>query len=121
MLDISDKYVGNTKYFNRLHTAMNVPDVEEAFFAKCLEIAAVNQKFDKIEILKTTAKQTQVLDSLDHLWLYIKDEYLKYGSGIEEPCSQFYKNYARTQNNPYTIREVGKLLKSTLGLESQQK
>ena len=96
MLDILDKYVGNTKYSNRLHAAMNIVGAGEAFFAKCLEIAAVNQKFNEMEIPKTIAKQIQILDSLNHLWLHVKSEYLKNGAGIDETCSQFYKNYART-------------------------
>ena len=37
---------------------MNIVGAGEVFFAKCLEIAAVNQKFDEIDIPKTTAKQT---------------------------------------------------------------
>jgi hypothetical protein len=117
--DISLEYIGNHEYFDKLSEAMEKDGVGEAFFAYMKEIAG--QKFKENKIPKTAAKQDQIIESLHSIHIFIKEDYLRAGQGIDEQFSSFYGKYCMRREKPSSKIAISKLLASDLDLKAFQK
>lgn len=87
MPDVSMKYVGNQKYFNKLAKICSLDIIGEAFYWYCKEFFENNcQGFDEANPAtrpQTKARTEVINDNLHTLYVFIKNEYLKKGKGLQ--------------------------------------
>src|ERR1700722_14170285 len=70
--EISDKYVGNLDYFNKLLSAVNYPKVGEAFYSYMCNYTKTHT-FDERKIPKTCTKQMMVSEATHNIHIFIKE------------------------------------------------
>src|SRR4051794_6734203 len=100
---------------------MDVENVGVAFNAFMREFTAKNMKFAEKKILKSIAKQVQIVESLHKIHVFIKERYLRAGKGIDESFAAFYTQYSSRHEKPSSKIAISKLLEEDLGLKSYQK
>ena len=88
MCDVSHDFVGNTKYFYELSTALT-PEAGECFFMYLTERRKANLQFNEAKIPMTTAKLEVKDSNLSEVLRFVKKEYIKKGETSVEMESQF--------------------------------
>lgn len=93
MIDTSDKYLGNTQYFENLALCLDGPDsdlIGEAFYWNCIE---TNEKYFKDNGRKfnaqkdrpvTKTKQGVIIDHLHTLYVFLKKHFIAKQKGISK-------------------------------------
>jgi hypothetical protein len=101
-LDVSHKYVKNTKYFNKLHEAIGNKKCGEAFFYQCQEIYEATKKtFKPFQMPNTEAKKENIIENLETHYQFIKDKFLYKMHDMNKSFTslyEFYKNYCKNRN-----------------------
>ena len=91
ILDISTKYVKDDLYFDNLYTCFN-DDVGQAFYSYLFEIDTA--KFNPQAYPKTQSKLDSYSKRLDHVYKFLRDEYILKKRDIERiSVSDFYQSY----------------------------
>jgi len=124
--DISDQYIGNTEYFNRLVEAMNYPKVGEAFYSLMLDFAN-KRSFDERKIPKAYTKQIMLSGAVHSVHTFIKANYLaSTQSDLDIPSNNLYNEYKHwfkehvsNHKKPSTIQEFSKKMQE-IGLTAKQ-
>src|SRR6266498_3268956 len=122
--DISDQYIGNTEYFNRLVEAMNYPKVGEAFYSVMLDFAN-KRSFDERKIPKAYTKQIMLSGAVHSVHTFIKANYLaSTQSDLDIPSNNLYNEYKHwfkehvsNHKKPSTIQEFSKKMREQASRE----
>ena len=122
MMDVSQKYLNNYKYFDELALCYEGPDsdlIGEAFYWNCIE---EYEKYIKQNNGKpfnpqknrpmTKTKQGTIIDHLHTLYVYLKREYLAKKFGIHKQLlSQFRGKYLEKLRFDADKKEIGNIPK----------
>lgn len=92
ILDVSNKYVNNRPYFQKLIDAMNTVDVGHLFFTFVSEFVKKNN-FKSNDIPVTISKTDNIVDNLHSSYNFIKDCYLYHNKGIDSSFRELYSDY----------------------------
>ena len=122
--DISDQYVGNREYFDKLINAMNFPKVGEAFYSLMSEWA--KQPFDERIIPKASTKQMMLSEAIHSVHIFIKEHYLVKIGEPNEISSELYNKYklwhkenVSNSKKPCGIQEFSKKMRE-IGVVAKQ-
>ena len=127
-IDVSDKMIGNNKYFTELNNYLNDKEVQEAFYIYCVlndgEVKDFNPHLE-IKELETENKKELIIKYLPSYIKYIKDTYISNGKEIKGRFPLFYKGYVEwhkgtQKTDPMCNLEVLKELRN-LGIEIKDK
>lgn len=131
--DISDKYVGNYAYFDRLAEAMDHPKAGEAFCSYMKEYLALNPKFDERKIPMTTTKQMMIGEAIHVVHRFIKENFLQIPQGysqipeLNKSSSELYNNFSYwhkevvdNRKKPPIIQEFSRKLRE-IGIVAKRK
>ena len=92
--DCSSEFKGNRQYFEELNQIMKDPEVGEAFYFDCLNIAQKTPDFHEQFDIPLTAEFIQnVNDNSPSIISYIKDTYILKKKGIDMKYKLFYDDY----------------------------
>jgi len=110
VFDISNKRIGDFKYWTKLYQYMDDDTVAEAFYNYMVEL--YDPEFNERIIPETEAKKELIIETLPRIYKYIRDYHIKQKKDIQEqPLQMFYTDYYKIY--PYgSIIEISKLLKS---------
>lgn len=117
VLDISNEFVGNVEYFTKLCSECTENDeVGEAFYWYCIEHSENNKDFKSNVFPESEAKQEIIIDNLNIVYKFIKDNYVLRNKGIAQTFKDFYTEYVTyTERNKIGFKVsnvvVSKLLK----------
>ena len=95
-VDITDKMIGNKKYFDELNKYLNDKEVQEAFYLDCVRNKKELEGFNphaEIRELDTEAKKELTIKYLPSYIKFIKDAYISKGKEIKVKFPLFYKEY----------------------------
>jgi len=110
-LDISNKYMGNVKYFNELATYTNDETIAQAFYCYCVENLDVNFKSNILPI--TESKKELIIESLPTVLQFIKSEFVIKNIGINMTFDNLYKSFVEW-SQMHEMKVTGKILTSKL-------
>lgn len=92
--DCSSEYKGNKKHFDELLVAMRDPEVGEAFYFNCLDIAKKYPEFDEQHEIPLTKETLQnINDNAPSIVSFIKEDYILENKGINKKFRDFYEEY----------------------------
>jgi Family of unknown function (DUF5906) len=94
MLDISNKYKGNEKYFSGLLQYTLDKSVGEAFYWDCVDRLKGLTSFNEGIIPFTQNKKDLIVDNLHSLYDFLKLAFIKKNRGLYLPFSEFYDKYS---------------------------
>ena len=92
-LDISDKYVGNVKYFDELAAIMAKNEIAEAFYVYMLEVVQKNKNWNEAILPPSQYRIDNQNNNLLHEYVYLKENYIKLQKHLILPCSELHENY----------------------------
>ena len=81
------------------------------------ELTILSPKFKEKIILKTIAKQDQIIESLHSIYIFIKDYYLEAEKGIDDSFASFYNRYSGRRDKPASKIAISKLLATDLNIK----
>ena len=90
--DVSNKYVNNRKYFDRLATHVETENVGLAFFIYASKFVK-RDKFNPALIPTTINKTDNIVDNLSNVYQFLKDEYLTKKTNIDTKFTDLYDQY----------------------------
>jgi hypothetical protein len=94
--DTSDKYKGNKEYFNKLIRILEDPNVGEAFYMNCIEIAEANKDFNEEHDRPRTEKiDENIADNVPSTFRFIKEAFIMKKKGIDMKFKDLYDKYLR--------------------------
>ena len=110
---INNDFIGNTKYFNKLYSYINNVDVQILIYQEFERI--FNEKVKPTNWIGNDVKQTltgkiKQMEALPQFHKYVKDNYIKYGYGIDQMTTEFLEAYKQTDKYA-TPHRIGALLK----------
>jgi hypothetical protein len=110
---INETFVGNNEYFNKIHKYLADEDIKVLIYQEFLKI--YNEQVKPINWIGNNLKATKAglikrIDALPQFHKYIKENYLKWGFGIDELTSEFIAKYKQTDKYS-SAHKIGSLLK----------
>jgi len=92
--DTSDKYKNNKEYFTKLIRILEDPNVGEAFYMNCIEIAEANKDFNEEHDRPRTEKiDENIADNVPSAFRFIKEAFIMKKKGIDMKFKDFYDKY----------------------------
>ena len=107
-LDISNEKVGNTEYFEKLHNHLKNEQVKKCFYAYCVENQ--DKDFNPRKIPITETKKDIMVDNMNDIMKYIKNNYLLKKLSINMKFQDFFNQYTKSGKRAYTKIQVSKLI-----------
>ena len=94
--DTSDKYKKNADYFNELGKIIENPDVGEAFYMNCLEIAENSKDFrEEFDRPRSDIYDENIADNVPSAFRFIKEAFIMKKKGINMKFKDLYDKYTR--------------------------
>ena len=100
-IDVSNDYIGNKAYFDKLAAAMNKKGVKEAYYKYLLEHYESNKNFYFSAIPNTKSRRINVSNGMPKIAKYIKETYFLKGKGMNIETKELLENY----NTRYNIND----------------
>jgi hypothetical protein len=92
--DTSDKYKGNREYFNKLIRILENPNVGEAFYMNCIEIAEASKDFNEEHDRPQSEKYKEnIADHINSVFKFIKETFIMRKKGIDMKFKDLYDKY----------------------------
>jgi hypothetical protein len=110
-LDISEKYIGNTLYFEKLAKALQSKNVQAAFYNKMIERFKTLNNWNEEKVPDTKSNQIKIIEGLPAIYKYIKERYILKNKSISIKTVDFYVNYFKNSNDRTSKNKIGKYLK----------
>jgi exonuclease VII small subunit len=117
---INERYIGNVKYFDKLHKAINDEDVKVLIFQEFVRIyeEEVKPKNWIGNYLKPTkAGKLKIIEALPTFFKWIKSEYLLNGFGIDDKCSELVARYQEETKDKTSSNKLARWLLQDMGAE----
>ena len=121
-IDVSNDYIGNKAYFDKLAAAMNKKGVKEAYYKFLLEHYEKNKNFYFSAIPNTKSRRINVSNGMPKIAKYIKETYFLKGKGMNIETKELLENYNTRYNiNDSAIYLHEELYKSMKIVKKQKK
>jgi hypothetical protein len=119
-LDISEKMIGNTTYFEKLSKAIDRNDVRAAFYNKMMKRFKTLENWNEEKVPSTKSKDIKIIEGLPIIYKYIKERFILKNKSISIKTVDFFATYFKNSNDRTSKNKIGKNL-SRIGITPKKR